>query len=138
MGSPAPSAVLVDDLSILRAFGAIAGSQSAERDPTPRRYAARPSPRAQRALEHRRARGVLESGFCPPEGPVAHPGYGPGAESATHHELVRLGFRELPRDPRGTLTLTGAFGPGFPPVGPHKSAAERADKVAPTGARQQR
>jgi hypothetical protein len=36
-------------------------------------------------------------GFAHPEGAAAHPGYGPAADSATHHELVRLATFDHPQ-----------------------------------------
>jgi hypothetical protein len=66
----------------------------------PRRYAA---PAHLRGRSVRLSTGgtidVSETGFCSPERTAACAGYGPAANSATHHELIRLGFRELPRNP---------------------------------------
>ena len=42
---------------------------------------------------------VSETGFCSPAAAAVHPGDGPAADSAMHHALVALGFRELPRNP---------------------------------------
>ena len=46
---------------------------------------------------------VSETGFCSPAAAAVHPGDGPAADSAIHHALVALGFRELPRNPDGAV-----------------------------------